>query len=69
MYYLTSAVPLSRLLYSASFVVSSSFLKSFVFWARSFLAINASRWCVTMSVAVESSSGTSLVRSISVELD
>ena len=59
------AQPFSKPLNSVSLDASSSFLKSFVFCAKSFRETNASLWCVTMSEAVLSSSGTSLVRSMS----
>ena len=59
------AQPLSKPLNSVSLEASSSFLKSFVFCAKSFRETNASLWFVTMSEAVLSSSGTSLVRSMS----
>lgn len=48
-----------------SFVASSSFLKSFVFCARSFRWTVESRWYATMSEAVLSRVETSVVRSTS----
>jgi hypothetical protein len=50
---------------SFSLLASSSFLKSLVFCARSFLCVRVSLWCATMSDATESSCGMSVVRSIS----
>lgn len=49
--------PFRRVLNSDSFALSSSLRKSLVFWASSFLSTRASRWLVTISVAVESSWG------------
>jgi hypothetical protein len=45
-------VPLSRPLISDNFPASSSFRKSFVFCAKSFLCTVESRWCATISEAV-----------------
>jgi len=50
---------------SLSLLASSSFLKSFVFCARSFLCVRVSRWCATRSEATVSSCGMSEVRSMS----
>jgi hypothetical protein len=52
-------------LISLSLLASSSFLKSLVFWARSFLCVSVSLWCATMSEATVSSCGMRVVRSIS----
>jgi hypothetical protein len=52
-------------LMSLSLLASSSFLKSLVFCARSFLCVSVSRWYATMSEATVSSCGTSVVRSMS----
>jgi hypothetical protein len=51
-------------LMSFSLLASSSFLKSFVFCARSFLCVSVSRWYATMSDATLSSCGTRVVRSM-----
>lgn len=50
---------------SLSLLASSSFLKSLVFCARSFLCVSVSRWCATRSEATVSSCGMSVVRSMS----
>ena len=50
---------------SFSLLASSSFLKSLVFCARSFLCVRVSLWCETMSEATVSSWGMSVVRSMS----
>jgi hypothetical protein len=52
-------------LMSFSLLTSSSFLKSFVFCARSFRCVSVSLWCVTISEAAVSSCGMSVVRSMS----
>jgi hypothetical protein len=49
---------------SLSLLASSSFRKSLVFCARSFLCVSVSRWYATMSDATLSSCGTSVVRSM-----
>jgi hypothetical protein len=67
-----SYVPLSKALISVSLLASSSFLKSFVFCARSFLCTVESRWYATISDAVLSRLETSAVKSRSrpgLELD
>lgn len=56
---------LRRPLMSLSLLSSSSFLKSLVFCASSFLWVRVSRWCVTRSEATVSSWGMSAVRSMS----
>jgi hypothetical protein len=53
---------------SFSLLASSSFLKSFVFCARSFLCVRVSLWFATISDATVSSCGISVVRSMSVIL-
>lgn len=50
---------------SLSLLASSSFRKSLVFCARSFLCVRVSRWCATRSEATVSSCGMSVVRSMS----
>jgi hypothetical protein len=49
---------------SLSLLASSSFLKSLVFCARSFLCVSVSLWCATMSDATLSSCGMRVVRSM-----
>lgn len=50
---------------SLSLLASSSFLKSFVFCARSFRWVSVSLWCATISEATVSSCGMRAVRSMS----
>lgn len=52
-------------LMSLSLLSSSSFLKSLVFCASSFLCVSVSLWCATRSEATVSSCGTREVRSMS----
>src|SRR5271156_3386973 len=59
------ALPLSNDLYSPSLPSSSSFLKSFVFWARSLRWASESLWWATISVAAASSLEIVFERSIS----
>src|SRR5271156_3131308 len=59
------ALPLSNDLYSPSLPSSSSFLKSFVFWARSLRWASDSLWWATISVAAASSLEIVFERSIS----
>src|SRR5271170_1345398 len=59
------ALPLSNDLYSPSLPSSSSFLKSFVFWARSLRWASESLWWATISVAATSCLEIVFERSIS----
>jgi hypothetical protein len=56
-------LPFSRAFHSVSLAASSSFLKSLVFCARSFLWTVESRWWATISEAVLSRFETSVVKS------
>ena len=60
-----SVVHLSKPLISFNLLASSSFLKSFVFCAKSLRWVSVSLWCATRSEATVSSWGTSVVRSMS----